>query len=342
MIRPLTSFLIATALCTVAISFLSAEKKETRTGLFRVELEKGSFYSCYVPKLNNPKDKYGVILALHGAGGSPDHLVNGFIAKKVSKQSILDSMGWIGIFPKSLKETWYFEETTPSDALEDVLQKYNVDRSRIHISGYSAGGFLAAYMAMQQPDTFRSATVFAAFLSRVEQSVVKKNISKPIYTIVGETDHNRAGGEQAHKATVELGARWNRLFVYSGYGHMFPFENTFERLKPWYDAIESGFDYPAEIDAAHKLVETDIAASVAAVAKIEQKPHEEQFDIELSKLRHDIDAAGRKQAESIVAEANESAKYKDAIEKLKELEKILKSYPCAKDIAKMRASLEKK
>ncbi|MFA4985978.1 MAG: hypothetical protein WC712_05290 [Candidatus Brocadiia bacterium] len=316
-----------------------AEDKSVKNGTSKVNLANGSFYMLVVPKNFKNDGKGGAFLCMHGAGGTPDHVVQGFESGRVNKVPILEAMNCIGIFPKSKGDSWVSDETTPVDALEDVKKTIKIDDKRVHVCGYSAGGFMASIVFYDKPELFASLTTFASFVAITDPGIVKASIEKPVFIIVGETDQNRPGGEQCCKSLKDWGSRWVRIKVVPG-GHMFPFQNEFPTLFKYYKAAESGYDYPAAIDEAAKLITENVEKATGKIAEIESKPHEDGFDEEIVKLKESVNEKGDKDIAAILAKAD--ADLKKAIAALKDLERVYRNYPVVEKIKKARKSLESK
>jgi serine protease Do len=109
--------------------------------------------SClaYVPETYNSHVSYGLVVWLHPAGGyKADELV-------AKWKPLCDANDLILLAPKSAEPArWQRTELEfIRKAIEDVLQKYNIDRARIVTAGEEAGGGVAYLVASQNRPLIR-------------------------------------------------------------------------------------------------------------------------------------------------------------------------------------------
>ena len=122
-------------------------------------------YWLYVPDGQELTDEASsVILCLHGSGGNGEDMIF-----RANWQSVAAANNCIVIYPSSLyvygqqhywmnidKETNYL-----AHLVEEVCEKYNVDRSRIYVTGFSNGSGMAQNMAVKYSDVFAAAALGA-------------------------------------------------------------------------------------------------------------------------------------------------------------------------------------
>lgn len=105
-----------------------------------------------------------VILCLHGSGGNGEDMIF-----RANWQSVADKNNCIVIYPSSLyvagKQHYWLNIDKETDYLahlvEEVCEKYNVDRSRIYVTGFSNGSGMAQAMAVKYSDIFAAAALGA-------------------------------------------------------------------------------------------------------------------------------------------------------------------------------------
>ncbi len=114
-------------------------------------------YLLFLPKdyYSEPEKKFPMILFLHGAGERGDNLellkLHG-IPKIVEKN---EDFPFIAVSPQCPAESWWTFELEALEALlNDIINKYKVDKDRIYLTGLSMGGFGTWSLAIRNPDTF--------------------------------------------------------------------------------------------------------------------------------------------------------------------------------------------
>ncbi|MEZ4668964.1 MAG: alpha/beta fold hydrolase [Anaerolineae bacterium] len=102
--------------------------------------------------------KWPIILFLHGMGergNEPDHLER---LKKHGLPRMLESRGdfpFIVVSPQCPGESWWPYEVHALNAfLDDIVERYPVDLSRIYLTGLSMGGFGTWGLAAMYPHRF--------------------------------------------------------------------------------------------------------------------------------------------------------------------------------------------
>jgi phospholipase/carboxylesterase len=144
------------------------------------------------PDTVEPDRRYPLILALHGAGGSPEFLAGVFLAAGVDQEFFVCAP--YGPYPvaqaRGLGHVWYppprlrpapaagaageervepvlrshqeLSETYVLAALDAVIRSHPVDPDRVVLLGHSQGGFLAYHLALRHPDRFRGVVVIGS------------------------------------------------------------------------------------------------------------------------------------------------------------------------------------
>ena len=111
-----------------------------------------------MPETYNSHVPYGLIVWLHPAGGyKADELVQRW-------KPLCDANDLILLAPKSA-DAAHWQRTEVEfirKAIDDMVQKYHVDPTRIVAVGEDAGGSLAYLLASQQPDLIRGVAAINA------------------------------------------------------------------------------------------------------------------------------------------------------------------------------------
>ncbi|HET8941302.1 MAG TPA: hypothetical protein VFN13_04870 [Rudaea sp.] len=128
-----------------------------------------AFY-LYVPSTYSPNHPLPLLLVLHGQSGSPA------TAPAAAKQVRSDWSGWadnngfIVLAPVATGSSgsWNPPVDIPimSDELDDTYARYNIDRNRIYLWGFSAGAHLAHALALNNTDYFAGYGVSAGGLTQ--------------------------------------------------------------------------------------------------------------------------------------------------------------------------------
>lgn len=114
-------------------------------------------YAVYVPRDWTPKQRWPVILFLHGAG---ERGSDGRRQMQIGVASAIRSgperIPAIVVFPQAPDgQRWI---GAPADAamaaLREAVREFHGDRSRIYLTGLSLGGFGTWHLALAHPDTF--------------------------------------------------------------------------------------------------------------------------------------------------------------------------------------------
>jgi dienelactone hydrolase len=128
----------------------------------RSELAPGGTYCIYLPKSYDPLVPTGLVVGLHGggAGGADGTLVTGSGEEAMNFYvDVADERGVIVVCPTALQAQWPSPKNIPLvDAVIDEMKiLYNVDESRIWLTGHSMGGWGSWWWGPQR------ANVWAAF-----------------------------------------------------------------------------------------------------------------------------------------------------------------------------------
>ncbi len=194
-------------------------------------------YRIYLPADYNKSKKYPLVLLLHGAGERGDNnksqLVHG--ATDIMTYSINHNEPIIFVAPQCprgqqwVNVPWGAASHTmpekPSDSmglaielLDDVLESYSIDSSRIYVTGLSMGGYGAWDIIQRKPEVFAGALVVCGGGDTAQAS---KLINMPILVTHGELD----GVVKTHRARdmvaaiKEAGGKKVRYIEYKGVRH---------------------------------------------------------------------------------------------------------------------------
>jgi predicted peptidase len=127
-------------------------------------------YQVYVPRDYNPGPAWPIVLALHGGGeyGSDGiRATEGALAKAIRLHP--DRFPAIVVFPQAHADgTPGWQQKSGEAALvetDKAISEFHGDPSRIYLTGYSAGGNGAWFLAYRHPHRFAALVVICGFVS---------------------------------------------------------------------------------------------------------------------------------------------------------------------------------
>src|SRR5579871_1081835 len=127
-------------------------------------------YEVYVPRVFKPAAHWPIILALHGGGeyGSDGLLqTRGALARAIRQHP--DRFPAIVIFPQAHADNtpgWQGQGGRAALlAVDNAIQEFNGDPSRVYLTGYSAGGNGTWYLASHHPERFAAVVPLCGFVT---------------------------------------------------------------------------------------------------------------------------------------------------------------------------------
>ncbi|MBE6645685.1 MAG: phospholipase [Ruminococcaceae bacterium] len=109
----------------------------------------------YSPK--NKRDNMAVIIQLHGAGERGDGNEDLVLVDKHGFSNVMheEEYDCIFIMPQCPKgQFWAGRVESVVKFIEQIIEEYNADKTRITLTGLSMGGFGTWFVAMARPDLF--------------------------------------------------------------------------------------------------------------------------------------------------------------------------------------------
>lgn len=130
-----------------------------------------------------------LLLVFHGGRGGPEA-----IARLAAFDAIADGGGLISVYPQALTSNWSDgrlttrpqneeDEDVPfvRKLVEELCNRYPVDRTRIFAAGMSNGGMMCHRLGIQMPETFAAIAAVAGGMP--EEITPPSTIAKPISVI---------------------------------------------------------------------------------------------------------------------------------------------------------------
>jgi len=180
----------------------------------KVELD----YLLYLPKNYNKEEKFPLLIFLHGAGERGDDVaVAGRHGPfKYAKEG--KDYPFIMVAPQCKKDKYwgnYLESL--NDFLDNIIENYNVDTSRIYLTGLSMGGTGTWLWLMANPERFAAAApVCGAGICWYACRIAHK----PIWVTHGDSDQTVAYSESVNMVEALKKSGGEPIFTtLEGVGH---------------------------------------------------------------------------------------------------------------------------
>ncbi len=145
-------------------------------------------YLLYLPADYDKGDaEWPLILFLHGGGGRGDDLrqLEKHGPPKIVKQK---DMPFIVVSPQCPKDSWWAKENEVLiGLLDDIVSRYNVDESRIYLTGFSMGGYGSWSLGCEYPKRFAA---IAPICGGCEPLFGRKLKNTPVWAFHGAKDNS--------------------------------------------------------------------------------------------------------------------------------------------------------
>ena len=217
-------------ICLVSLGASAAWARTMETGFLDRAVTVGGVeyrYEVYVPRDFDPERAWPVVLALHGGGEYGSDGIRptaGAMAKAIRLHP--ERFPAIVIFPQAHADGtpgWQHQGGEAAlAAVDKAIAEFHGDRSRVYLTGYSAGGNGAWHLAYHHPERFAAVVVVCGFVTefRGKQSglqypaiapasavdpyaaVAKGVASLPIWIVHGDADKNVSVEESRHMAAA--------------------------------------------------------------------------------------------------------------------------------------------
>jgi polyhydroxybutyrate depolymerase len=120
------------------------------------------FYRIHVPPASDPATKMPALVFAHGYQGTAAGVMkNQALMNWADREGVAviaaqsDGPGWdLPYGPRTFDSDGVSEETYFDAVVSDAVAKFPLDRSRIVMSGFSAGGMMTWHLACSRPDLF--------------------------------------------------------------------------------------------------------------------------------------------------------------------------------------------
>jgi predicted esterase len=180
----------------------------------------GSYTLNYVPYSLDLTPPAPVVVFLHGSGSGPEYW-----QRYTSLAQIAEQLQFVLVMPQAGEDLNFgigADDAIVDAAIEATAQRVNVDRRRIGLSGFSAGGAYALVLAYATPTSFSGVFAMAAPYRTVIR-LANPSRPPPIHFCYGTLDPNYQNGhhQALHEMFDRLGVA-NDLDLVVGLGHQVP------------------------------------------------------------------------------------------------------------------------
>ncbi|MFH1245705.1 MAG: hypothetical protein V1662_04395 [Candidatus Omnitrophota bacterium] len=180
-------------------------------------------YVVYLPLNYNESQKWPVLFCF-------DPLAQGEYAAQLFSSAAID-YGWIVAGSLDAKNgPWEPIREAQKAMLEDITQRYNVDKQCLYAAGFSGGARMSYTMAYEHPDMFRGVIACGAGFGEGE---ITRNIA--VFHCVGSDDGNYREVRDAHGTLGAEGVK-SRMRIFQG-GHQWPPEKIIREALEWISKI---------------------------------------------------------------------------------------------------------
>lgn len=192
-------------------------------------------YVVYVPQSYDPAKPMPSIIFLNGAGecGTDGYRQVYHFGGAIMLKA--DEWPFIIMFPQKqdVKTKWEDEEPMVMEVLSKTKAEFNVDDSRLYLTGLSQGGHGTWTIAAKHPDMFAA---IAPCCGWADEDVAKSVSKLPIWTFHGDKDEAvKLECSQEMQNWIEAAGGACKLTVYPGVGHN-SWDNAYrnENLAGWF------------------------------------------------------------------------------------------------------------
>jgi predicted peptidase len=143
-------------------------------------------YLLYLPKdFGKTGEKWPLIIFLHGAGERGNDLNKVKVHGLAKMLETREDFPFVVVSPQCPEKGWWTDYLPTLKALiEQISKEYNVDESRIYMTGLSMGGFGTWTMAERYPDLFAA----IAPICGGGEAFLAKYIKAPVWAFHGAKD----------------------------------------------------------------------------------------------------------------------------------------------------------
>jgi len=195
--------------------------------------------TTYFPSKYNKEEAAPLMVLLHGYGGNPANIIELYKPLAEHREVVLMACRASEIQSRN-SFYWDFENRIAIDKIrrdiESVAKRFNIDKDKIVLSGFSQGGYLCYDFGLKNADLFKGLLPVAGSIPKnISLSPTAKKDLK-LFAFIGlqESENFLAAYDSLDDRLDELDVPY--YLHYSNVGHQYP-ENTGDALIQAYDWI---------------------------------------------------------------------------------------------------------
>ena len=165
--------------------FFSVNAQEIKAEL-KKEIKKEQKISYILDYPENAKGKVPLMIFLHGSGERGDNLEMVKAHSPFTYKNLFPEPVAI-LAPQCLKDVWWDTEAVYY-LIKEIQQKYQIDDSRIMLTGLSMGGWGTLKLAMEHPELFSAVVAVCAPVDRLMKVRVSQYKDLPMKLFHGGND----------------------------------------------------------------------------------------------------------------------------------------------------------
>lgn len=126
-------------------------------------------YRMHTPASYDGSRPFPLVIALHGAGGNADHMIE--LWKKLAEDKGILIAAVQGTV-KVRQDSYRWDDRSEGVVLailREVQEKYKVDAARVVLCGFSQGAYLSWITALRSPDQFRGVVCFGGLYPAAQE-----------------------------------------------------------------------------------------------------------------------------------------------------------------------------
>lgn len=207
--------------------------KDLKTGRFTDKMPAHEHdYWAYVPEDYNPEFRYALLVWLHPAGDTMEAAI------LKAWQSLCDERGIILLAPKAGQIAGWIPDEAEfvKDVVEQFIEKYSIDRSRVVVHGYGAGGAFAYQVAFKHRRLFHGVATVAAPLTTPAPDN-EPDFRVQFLLMCGDNDPAQRAVEMTAKGLADLKFPVVHTTI-EGVGHKYPTGDSLTEIALWIDALD--------------------------------------------------------------------------------------------------------
>ena len=211
-------------------------QNENPTGLITIEANsERAAYALYVPESYSEKEKWPLVVSLHGGYGRETEYIWTWLRAARSSSHII-------LAPKSLGVTWSILEPEKdsrsiSQMIEEVSQNYAIDRSKILLTGLSDGGTFTYLFGLSQPEKFTALAPIAAAFHPMMDNLLREGKGKDTPLMIVHGKHDNIFPVSTARSANELFSHLDYAVTYKElpeWGHAYTYKINENIVLPWF------------------------------------------------------------------------------------------------------------